>query len=174
MSQRAAAGGEGKLGGDPQRKRVRKGRAVAGRAARSRASYPGAGRSGGETPWRPEPTGVEKPGDDPGVGVKGLSSPEISRSPRNGFRAGLVRSPAAVEPPDPLGGLAAYRREPNSERRRATSTGVRTRGLSRAPERGTAQTARQGPQVAAEWQRMSGRADSQDVGPEAATRPRSA
>ena len=52
--------------------------------------------------------------------------------------------------------------------------GVRTRELSSAPERGTAQTARQGPQVAAEWPRMSGRADSQDVGPEAATRPRTA
>lgn len=59
--------------------------------------YPGAGGSGGETPWTPEPTGVEKPGDDPGVGVKGQSSPEMSRSPRNGFRASLGSSPAEVE-----------------------------------------------------------------------------
>ena len=64
---------------------------------RSRVIYPGAGGSGGETPWTPEPTGVEKPGDDPGVGVKGQSNPEISRSPRNSFRASPGRFPAAVE-----------------------------------------------------------------------------
>ena len=85
---------------------------------RSRASHPGAGRSGGDTPWRPAPTSVEKGGDDPGVGVKGQTSPEISRSPRNSFRAGPPGCPPAVEPPDPLGGVAACRREPNSERRR--------------------------------------------------------
>ena len=101
---------------------------------RSRAIYPGAGGSGGETPWTPEPTGVEKPGDDPGVGVKGQSSPEISRSPRNSFRAGPSRFPPAVEPPDPLGGLAAYRREPNSERRRVNPGSQDARAKPRARE----------------------------------------
>ena len=52
--------------------------------------------------------------------------------------------------------------------------GVRTRELSSAPERGTAQTARQGPQVRAEWQRMCVRPDSQEVGLEAATPSKSA
>ena len=134
MSQRAAAGGEAKPTGEPKRQRVRTGRSVAGREARSRVSYPGAGRSGGRTPWRPEPTGVEKPGDDPGVGVKGQSNPEISRSPRNSFRASLGASPAAVEPPDPLGGLAACRREPNSERRRAHAGSQAARAKPRGRE----------------------------------------
>ena len=84
--------------GEPQRKRVRTGRPMSRRPrTRSRVIYPGAGGSGGETPWTPEPTGVEKPGDDPGVGVKGQSNPEISRSPRNSFRASPGRFPAAVE-----------------------------------------------------------------------------
>ena len=84
--------------GEPQRKRVRTGRPMSRRPrTRSRVIYPGAGGSGGETPWTPEPTGVEKPGDDPGVGVKGQSNPEISRSPRNSFRASVARSPPEVE-----------------------------------------------------------------------------
>ena len=51
----------------------------------------------GKTPWRAEPTSVENGGDDPWVGVKGQSNPEISRSPRNSFRASPGRFPAAVE-----------------------------------------------------------------------------
>ena len=121
--------------GEPQRKRVRTGRPYSRRPrTRSRVIYPGAGGSGGETPWTPEPTGVEKPGDDPGVGVKGQSNPEISRSPRNSFRASPRGCPPAVEPPDPLGGLAACRREPNSERRRVNPRSQDARAKPRARE----------------------------------------
>jgi hypothetical protein len=134
MSQRAAAGGEAEPSGEPQRQRVRTGRTSRRPRARSRVSYPRAGRSGGKTPWRPAPTGVEKPGDDPRVGVKGLTNPEISRSPRNGFRASPGRSAPAVEPPDPLGGLAACRREPNSERRRPQAGSQDARAKPRARE----------------------------------------
>ena len=51
---------------------------------------------------------------------------------------------------------------------------VRACGLSCVLERETAQTARQGPQVRAEWQRMCVRPDSQEVGLEAATPSKSA
>ena len=105
----------GLAGGEPQRKRVRTGR------------LPVAGRGR-------EPTGVEKPGDDPGVGVKGQSNPEISRSPRTSFRASPRGCPPAVEPPDPLGGLAACRREPNSERRRVNPRSQDARAKPRARE----------------------------------------
>ena len=47
--------------------------------------------------------------------------------------------------------------------------GVRTRGRISALERGTAQTADQGPQDDAQWQRKWDRRDSRDVGLEAAT-----
>ena len=47
--------------------------------------------------------------------------------------------------------------------------GVRTRGRISALERGTAQTADQGPQDDAQWQRKWDRGDSRDVGLEAAT-----
>ena len=47
--------------------------------------------------------------------------------------------------------------------------GVRTRGRISALERETAQTADQGPQGAAQWQRKWDRGDSRDVGLEAAT-----
>ena len=39
--------------------------------------------------WRAEPTSVENGGDDLWIGVKGQSNSEISRSPRNSFRASL-------------------------------------------------------------------------------------
>ena len=39
--------------------------------------------------WRPEPTHVEKCGDELGVGVKFQSNPEIAGSPRNSFRASV-------------------------------------------------------------------------------------
>ena len=37
----------------------------------------------------PNQTSVEKGGDDLWIGVKGQSNPEISRSPRNSFRASV-------------------------------------------------------------------------------------
>ena len=56
----------------------------------------------------------------------------------------------------------------------AHTPAVRACGLSCVLERETAQTARQGPQVRAEWQRMCARADNQEVGLEAATPSKSA
>ena len=52
---------------------------------------------------------------------------------------------------------------------RRSSPGVRARGRSFALERETTQTADQGPQVDAQWQRKWDRGDSRDVGLEAAT-----
>ncbi len=39
--------------------------------------------------WRPEPTHVEKCGDELGVAVKFQSNSEIAGSPRNSFRASV-------------------------------------------------------------------------------------
>ena len=47
--------------------------------------------------------------------MKGQSNPEISRSPRNSFRASLGHFPGAGRAPDPKGGFTACRWEPNSE-----------------------------------------------------------
>ena len=47
--------------------------------------------------WRPEPTNVEKFGDEVGVAEKFQSNSEIAGSPRNSFRASLVMSLAEVE-----------------------------------------------------------------------------
>src|SRR3954465_12437005 len=52
---------------------------------------------------------------------------------------------------------------------RGISPGVRARGISFALQRGTTQTADQGPQCDAQWQRKWDRGDSRDVGLEAAT-----
>ena len=61
---------------------------------------------------------VEKLSDDLGVGVKGQSSWEIARTPRNAFRGSLARCAAEVEILDGRGGFAACRPQPNSECRR--------------------------------------------------------
>src|SRR5699024_8662442 len=45
----------------------------------------------GNTGWRPEPTYVEKCGDEVWVGVKSQSNMEIAGSLRNSFRASLKR-----------------------------------------------------------------------------------
>ena len=47
--------------------------------------------------------------------MKGQSNPEISRSPRNSFRASPHELDRAGRAPDRLGGLTACRSEPNSE-----------------------------------------------------------
>ncbi len=166
MSQRVAAGGEAKV--EPSRSEGESEQGDSSRRprTRSRASHPGAGRSGGETPWRPAPTSVEKGGDDPGVGVKGQTSPEISRSPRNSFRAGPRGEPAGGRATGSPRGRRSLPKGTELRTQAGQGRGVRTRELSSAPEREPAPTARQGPTVAAEWPRMSGRADSQDVGPD--------
>ena len=77
--------------------------------------------------------------------------------------------PAGVERRNSTGGLPAYPPKPNSEYRRACIPGVRAWGISFTLERGTTQTADQGPQDDAQWQRKWDRGDSRDVGLEAAT-----
>ena len=65
--------------------------------------------------WRTEPTNVEKLGDELWLGVKGQSNSEISCSLRNNFRVSLGYEVYRGRALDPIGGLTAYRREPNSE-----------------------------------------------------------
>ena len=76
---------------------------------------------------------------------------------------------AGVERRNPPGGLPGYPAEPNSEYRVTMSPGVRAWGRSFTLERETTQTADQGPQFDAQWQRKWDRGDSRDVGLEAAT-----
>ncbi len=45
----------------------------------------------GKTRWRTEPGSVEKDLDDLWLGVKFQSNPEIAGSPRNSFRASVMR-----------------------------------------------------------------------------------
>ena len=78
------------------------------------------------------------------------------------------QSDAGVERRNSIGALPGYPSEPNSEYR-IFRPGVRARGRSFALERETTQTADQGPQDDAQWQRKWDRADSRDVGLEAAT-----
>src|SRR3954447_15401376 len=66
------------------------------------------------------------------------------------------------------GAFPATRRNPTPNTVRRTPA-VRARGRSFALERGTTQTADQGPQDDAQWQRKWDRGDSRDVGLEAAT-----
>jgi hypothetical protein len=47
--------------------------------------------------WRPEPTHVEKCGDELGVAVKFQSNSEIAGSPRNSFRASVLIRVMEVE-----------------------------------------------------------------------------
>ena len=53
---------------------------------RNLAIYPRPGRSPGDSGRRAEPPAVEKAAEEAGVGVKGQSSWEIARTPRNAFR----------------------------------------------------------------------------------------
>lgn len=78
------------------------------------------------------------------------------------------QSGTGVERRNSAGALPGYPPEPNSEYR-AFHPGVRTRGRSSALQRETTQTADQGPQRDAQWQRKWDRANSRDVGLEAAT-----
>ena len=79
------------------------------------------------------------------------------------------RMPAGVERRNSAGGLPGYPTKPNSEYRCARTPGVRAWGISFTLERETTQTADQGPQSDAQWQRKWDRGDSRDVGLEAAT-----
>jgi hypothetical protein len=65
--------------------------------------------------WRPEPTRVENLGDELWVGVKGQSNSVIAGSPRNAFRCSVACFVVGVELLAGLGGLPAYRSQPNSE-----------------------------------------------------------
>ncbi len=71
--------------------------------------------------------GVEKPSDEPWMGVKGQSNSEIARTPRNIFRYGVRLDSARGRALIGLGGLTAYQTQTNSEcarGRRAVSGGV--------------------------------------------------
>ena len=101
--------------------------------------------------------------------MKVLSNLEIARSLRNGFRASLGELPCggrATEFGRGASRLPAETPTPNTARR---TPGVRAWGISFALERETTQTADQGPQDDAQWQRKWDRGDSRDVGLEAAT-----
>ena len=69
----------------------------------------------GNTTWRPEPVGVEKPSDELWVGVKGQSNLEIARTRRNAFRGSLRRYVTEVELPIGCEGFTAYQSLTNSE-----------------------------------------------------------
>ena len=51
----------------------------------------------GKTKWRSEPVSVEKGLDEWWIGVKFQSNTEIAGSPRNSFRASVVKRVMAVE-----------------------------------------------------------------------------
>ena len=70
----------------------------------------------GKTNWRSERISVEKLLDDLRVGVKGQSSWEIARTPRNAFRGSVViKSLLQVELLIGCGGFTAYQILTNSE-----------------------------------------------------------
>ena len=75
---------------------------------------------------------------------------------------------AGVERRNSAGGLPGYPPKPNSEYPAVPSPGVRVWGISFTLERERTQTADQGPQSDAQWQRKWDRGDSRDVGLEAA------
>src|SRR5947208_1470093 len=134
------------------RRAVKAGRAGAGAEAspnralsgaeqtRNRVSYPWPGRGPANPGWRAEPVSGSKLREELWVGVKCQPNAEIAGSPRNAFggspdhdgRAGVGRWMGQ--------GARACRTQPNREYRAAES-GVRARGLSSAPERGTTRTA---------------------------------
>ncbi len=83
---------------------------------------------------------VENSSDELRVGVKGLSNLVIAGSPRNSFRASLVRSVMVVEHWMDLGPYpgANPNQTPNAIN---CSAGVRLRAIRSVVERETAQTA---------------------------------
>lgn len=97
MSQRVATCRKvkptGEAAGKPSLNRASSGTAQ----TRSRVIYPWPGRSSGKTEWRAAPTGVEKPGDELRIGVKGQSNSAIAGSLRNLFGQGLGARPPEVE-----------------------------------------------------------------------------
>ena len=94
----------------------------------------------GKTKWRPEPTNVEKLGDEVWVGVKCQSNTEIAGSPRNSFRASLEVKNHGGRALNRLGAPPGYRTLSNSECHDLYS-GVRLWGISFIVEREKAQTA---------------------------------
>ena len=69
----------------------------------------------GKTTWRPEPTNVEKLGDDLWVGVKGQSNSEIARTPRNVFRYSVAIECDGGRALIGLGPFTGYQPQTNSE-----------------------------------------------------------
>jgi hypothetical protein len=90
MSPRVTLCGKANPEGEPQRKRVRNGRAVAGGGPEARVSYPWPGRSRCNRRWRAERVTVEKVFDELRIGAKDLSNRVIAGSPRNAFRGSLL------------------------------------------------------------------------------------
>ncbi len=82
---------------------------------------------------------VENRLDEVRIGVKGQSNLVIARSPRNSFRASLSCFLTEVEILDGLGGIPAYRIQPNSECRKVR-LGVRLRAIRFVVERARTQS----------------------------------
>ena len=101
--------------------------------------------------------------------MKVLSNLEIARSLRNGFRASLGQLPRGGRATEFGWGASRLPTETQLRIPRRFIPGVRAWGISFTLERETTQTADQGPQDDAQWQRKWDRGDSRDVGLEAAT-----
>ena len=82
--------------------------------------------------------------------MKGQSSWEIARTPRNAFRCSPGSAAVEVELPIGCEGVTACQALTNSECRRHVCPGVRARVLTSASERRTIRTIGQGPEVGAE------------------------
>jgi len=78
-------------GAEPEGNQVLIGRVSQSEQTRNRVTYPCPGWSCRKRQWRAEPTSVEKGGDEVWIGEKFQSNPEIAGSPRNSFRASLMR-----------------------------------------------------------------------------------
>lgn len=101
--------------------------------------------------------------------MKVSSNLEIARSLRNGLRASLGPLPRGGRATEFGRGASRLPAETQLRIPPGLTPGVRARGRSFALQRGTTQTADQGPPDDAQWQRKWDRGDSRDVGLEAAT-----
>ena len=113
---------------------------------RSWVIYPRPGRTPGDTGRRAEPVRVEKRSDELRMGAKDQSNPVIAGSLRNSFRASLGLCPRGGRATDWQRVPAGMPTPAELRIPRWSQPGVRRRGISSVVERGTAQTASQGPQ----------------------------
>ena len=111
---------------------------------------------------------VEDGSDELWVAVKCQSNLEIAGSPRNALRCSLGLSCAGGRALDGLGALPGYRTQPNSECR-PHGPGSETVGDKLHGRKGNSPDPPLRSLIPAQWERMWGRADNQDVGLEAAT-----